>query len=511
MSDLKSRMSKILEALNENIHEREEVFSVSLLSALADQNIFLYGPPGTAKSLISRRLPKVFKSENYFEYLMQKFSTPDEVFGPVSIKELKEDNYVRKTDGYLPNAEFAFLDEIWKSSPAILNTLLTVLNEKKFKNGNQLINLPLKVVVSASNETPSKGQGLEALYDRFLTRLYVPPMENKNNFEILLQSGGTSENINIDEHLLISNEEWGKWKMELNNVKLSKETLNIINDVRLKIEEKNSSKELDIYVSDRRWQKASGLLKASAYFCERNETNVVDCLLLSHCLWSTQDNKDDIIKIVEDAVRNSGFDTGYSLESIDEEKDDLEQEIKEELLFSTDLYKTEISINGNKYFKIINKYKDNTKVITYLVPFDKMKTTDTFYPIDTNGNELDWIECTFDNQGTCKIKICDDHDHADPYTDKTFTPKVEFFKGSRKENINPRLIEQLKNAINKLKNQLVDILLETEIKKEKFKNEHNTPFILDTKINIAIVSVDEQIEKLGLRYKDCERLESLVK
>jgi len=96
MSQIKIRIEKILNELNENIHEREETLSVALLSALADQNIFLYGPPGTAKSLISRRLAKVFETESYFEYLMQKFSTPDEVFGPVSIKELKNDNYERK-------------------------------------------------------------------------------------------------------------------------------------------------------------------------------------------------------------------------------------------------------------------------------------------------------------------------------------------------------------------------------------------------------------------------------
>jgi MoxR-like ATPase len=507
---LKQRMKDILKALNENIHEREEVFAVSLLSALADQNIFLYGPPGTAKSLISRRLAKVFKSKNYFEYLMQKFSTPEEVFGPISLTELKKDNYVRKTDGYLPTTEFAFLDEIWKSSPAILNTLLTALNEKKFRNGNQLLNLPLKVVVSASNETPPKGQGLEALYDRFLTRLYVPPMENKNNFEILLQSGGTSDDINIDENLLITNDEWEQWKKESNDVKLSKETLNIINDVRLRIEEKNRSKELDVYVSDRRWQKASTLLKVSAYFCDREETNIIDCLLLSHCLWSTKDNKNEIINIVEDAVRNSGFDTEHNLIDFDLEKNDLEYEINEELLHSTDVYKTERLIDGNKYFKITNKYKENSKSITYLLSFDKMKTTDTFHPIDTNGNELNWIDCNFDNQGTCKINICDDHDNARPYTNIIFTPEVKFFKGDQKESVNPRLIEQLKNATFNLKEKVKKILNPIEIKKNEFLKELDTPFILDTKINIAIESVNKQIEDLKLRYKDCERLESLV-
>ena len=128
---------------------------------------------------------------------MQKFSTPDEIFGQVSISELKKDNYKRLTEGFLPTATFAFLDEIWKSSPAILNTLLTILNERLFKNGKIIENCPLKVIISASNEVPPKNQGLEALYDRFLLRVPVFPIKDKNNFEILLESNNVKTKTNI--------------------------------------------------------------------------------------------------------------------------------------------------------------------------------------------------------------------------------------------------------------------------------------------------------------------------
>jgi len=181
--NLKARITAIIENLNQGIHERNEVIAVSFLAAFSDQNIFLFGPPGTAKSLIARRLSHAFETTHYFEYLMQRFSTPEEVFGPVSITELKKDNYKRKTKGFLPQSDFAFLDEIWKSSPAILNTLLTIINEKLFRNGTETESVPLKALIAASNETPPQGQGLEALYDRFLVRLYIPPMEGKEKFE----------------------------------------------------------------------------------------------------------------------------------------------------------------------------------------------------------------------------------------------------------------------------------------------------------------------------------------
>ncbi|MDX4071641.1 AAA family ATPase [Aliarcobacter skirrowii] len=522
MSELKDRIIKILDSLNENIHERDEVISVAFLSALADQNIFLFGPPGTAKSLISRRLAKVFQNENYFEYLMQKFSTPEEVFGPVSLTELKKDNYVRKTDGYLPNAEFAFLDEIWKSSPAILNTLLTIINEKKFRNGSEVKNVPLKVLVSASNETPPSGQGLEALYDRFLTRLYVPPMENKQNFESLLQSSSTTSEINISEDLIIKNTEWEEWKKKIETVKLSKETLNVIHDIRLQFEAKGKS--LDIYVSDRRWQKASMLLKAAAFFCDRSETNLVDTLLLRHCLWTTNENREEIIKIVEEAVRKSGFETGMSLQNLDKEKEALEKEIEKEVFHSSDIYET-VKLNGNKqYFKCTEEYSTGynynrrQEKVTFYIPYTEMKGTNEFNPVDAQGNTLKWMRCSFDKQGTCNIKYNEEGKEDSYYLDDndywkywyTYQPKILFHKGDKKDEVNERLIESLKLAVIELKDKIEKFLQQIDSKLVMFQKEIDTPFVKKEFQKIALESILSQQEDMRLRLKDCERLESLV-
>lgn len=156
---------------------------MTLLCAIAGESIFLLGPPGTAKSLAARRLKMVFKGAKSFEYLMSRFSTPDEIFGPVSISKLKnEDKYERLTDGYLPDASVIFLDEIWKAGPAIQNALLTVIYERIYQNGSATIKLHMKALIAASNELPAEDEGLEALWDRFLVRMVSNCISNEKTF-----------------------------------------------------------------------------------------------------------------------------------------------------------------------------------------------------------------------------------------------------------------------------------------------------------------------------------------
>ena len=202
---MREKIFNLLEAISKGLHERDDIVAKTLLATIAGQSVFLYGPPGTAKSLIARRINLAFKDAAYFEYLMQKFSTPDEVFGPIDIKSLKEGKYVRNTQGYLPSANFAFLDKIFKSSPAILNTLLTIINEKLFKNGNENVRVPLYTLITASNETPDIGSGLEALYDRLNMRLFVEPLQDWNNFVKLISN--ENDEPHIDENLKITVEE----------------------------------------------------------------------------------------------------------------------------------------------------------------------------------------------------------------------------------------------------------------------------------------------------------------
>jgi MoxR-like ATPase len=501
----KNRIGSILKLLNNGLYEREEIIAVTLLSALSEQNIFLFGPPGTAKSLISRRLSKAFETNHYFEHLMQKFSTPEEVFGPISITELKKDNYIRKTEGFLPEAEFAFLDEIWKSSPAILNTLLTIINEKKFKNGSDIKKVPLKVLISASNETPPENQGLDALYDRFLIRLLVPPVAERENFETILQNGSSSDDIVIPENLKIKNGELNVWQSEINEVKLSTDTLNIINGIRLEFEKRNrTNKKADfIYVSDRRWQRAATLLKASAFFCDRKETNIADCLLLNYCLWTNPENREKVQGIVESTIETNGFQTGISLLELDKEKDNIEKEINKELYHSTDIYDTK-KIGGKECFEV---KRDN--IIFYILKTN-LKSKESFSPIDESGNKLQSVMCNFDQQGSCNIKIMDSGYYRNWNSKESYTPKILFHKGDKKGEVNERLIIALANEVTTLSGKISNALNDVVTKRDAFQNEIETPFLSETKLAITISSISQQIEELELRLKDCERLANLV-
>ena len=317
MNELKQRIHDLLEQMNERVYGKEHVIALSLLSAIAGESIFLLGPPGVAKSMVARRLKLAFRNGSSFDYLMSRFSTPDEIFGPVSISKLKDnDTYERQTEGYLPTADVVFLDEIWKAGPAIQNALLTVINEKTYRNGRVTVQIPLKGLLAASNELPAAGQGLEALWDRFLLRLWVTGITDLADFDRMIASADDTE-PKITKELQITEEEYNAWQRQISEVKIHYSIFEVIHLLKEKIEDYNrtmqnaESGEHLLYVSDRRWKKLIKLLRTSAFLNGEDTIRLSDCLLLAHGLWDCLPQVDTVNEMVLSAIRQSA--EGYLL------------------------------------------------------------------------------------------------------------------------------------------------------------------------------------------------------
>lgn len=287
----KKHIQYLIEWMSHGVYEKEQIISMALLCAIAGENMFLIGPPGTAKSMVASRLKMIFKDGKSFDYLMSRFSTPDEIFGPISISRLKNDDlYERLTTGYLPEADVVFLDEIWKAGPSIQNTLLTVINEHIFHNGGRIIHTLMKVLIAASNELPAKDEGLEALWDRFLVRMVSNCIESDSAFFKMIK-GVKEEMPDLPEHLCITNELYDQWQQGSKKIDMQESVVSTIKALRKSLDalEREDGNQLRYYVSDRRWRKAYRLMQTSAYLNGRDEIDLSDYLLLIHSFWNDVD------------------------------------------------------------------------------------------------------------------------------------------------------------------------------------------------------------------------------
>jgi MoxR-like ATPase len=272
--------------------EREEVVRSMLLALLSREHLALIGPPGTAKSMLIIELAKRVGDSagsglRCFVYLLTKFTTPEELFGPVSISGLKADDYRRVTTGKLADVELAFLDETFKASSAILNYLLRLMNEREFENGRHTAQIPLISLFGASNELPQEAE-LEALFDRFLLRMTVGYV-SESGFTRLQQSLANHRARQAPQ--TITQAELDTLQQAAEQIPIPGVIIDMIAQLRRDLGAKG------IRVSDRRWGKTHGVLRAHALLEGRSAIEEDDMAVLKHVLWSSPDQQAEISRL----------------------------------------------------------------------------------------------------------------------------------------------------------------------------------------------------------------------
>ena len=264
--------------LNARFLERSEEVRGLLLGLVASENVLLLGPPGSAKSELSDALCSLLSGGEYFYSLLTRTSTPEDLFGPYSIAALEHDSYRRKTNGYLPSATIAFIDEIFKSNSATLNGLLPVLNERVFVNDGRREKLPLEMVVAASNELPAEREELDALWDRFMLRFQVSYLKGEKDFLELLgraADGGAAAPANPA----------GICPEDLDAARSGARAVDASPGVPALASLRRELEEEGVRASDRRYFKALALVKASAFLSGRPEATEEDLAPLAHAFW----------------------------------------------------------------------------------------------------------------------------------------------------------------------------------------------------------------------------------
>ncbi|MBH24927.1 MAG: ATPase [Myxococcales bacterium] len=284
------KLQRLRKELSEQFIEREAVIDGALAALLAGEHVLLLGPVGTAKSMLAMELCGHLSGSRYFGWLLTKFTTPEEIFGAISLKALEADRYQRITTAKLPEADIAFLDEIFKANSAILNSLLSLINERVYHNGTEAQPVPLKALFAASNELPEEGE-LMALFDRFMLRYTIGYIEEDFRFlKMLSLPEGPSErdvtHLGADELKALQG--------LVGAVPIHDGYLGDLVELRRRLRKKG------VVASDRRYRKALRVLKAFALVDGRREVTQRDLNQLQHILWSEPEQRGEVLETLRE-------------------------------------------------------------------------------------------------------------------------------------------------------------------------------------------------------------------
>lgn len=299
-------VAETLEHLCAIFPEREEVIRNVGVALVARQHALLLGEPGTAKSRVARTMFQVCQGTlNYFEVLLHAFSTPEELFGPPALSALQNDRYKRNTVGYAPEAHIILLDEVFKANMGVSNTLLTLLNERKFHNDGAVHDTPLMTCIGASNELPESPQ-LSAFWDRFLIRLTVNAIAEDDNFDRMMKNPAPTADM-VPTRMDIATEQ-----KAATQVKVSNPTFDCIRALRKEMRASGRR------ISDRRWKESLMLVQAKAHLAGRTSSEPEDAEVFEHVLWNTPDERAVISGIVQKIISP---DAAIALKELDAAKD----------------------------------------------------------------------------------------------------------------------------------------------------------------------------------------------
>ncbi len=278
--------AEVVEPLKQRFVGRDEVVDLIALAVVAGEHLFLHGPPGTAKSALIRHFASGVQGR-YFEYMLTRFSEPNEIFGPIDLTQLRTGRVVTVITDMLPEAEFAFLDELFNANSAILNNLLTVLNERVYRRGAETHRLPLLSLFSASNHLP-EDDALRALFDRFLLRCHVSHLP-RESLPQLLRAGWELERSNAATGSVTA-EELRHLSRGVHQVELAP-ALEPYQEAVFKV------RDLGIAFSDRRAVKVLKLLAASALLCGRDAAQPSDLWVLRY-VWDREEQIEPLASLV---------------------------------------------------------------------------------------------------------------------------------------------------------------------------------------------------------------------